>query len=299
MTNGKKIVVLGLICAATAGCLTTQPPVVPAPPRQVSSQPVCCPNGTIARDVSRLDRIDVRNWHGLAVHLSQSTDSLSVFLHAQLDEVDTKITRKFFHTPHYKAKLLSQLHEKLSAIVDGPSIYEPQRFAHVTLRPCTKALATGNPTGDELRRLNHLLLEDAYPAFFTRKACMDCRSPDDPWPVSVNGQPVAKEFRLRPTAIEYHQTPHRACMNWVVIRFHDDNVPADYFSILISCDTNKRLQEAIGAANGEIAVCATGIDPVSTRETQNSLRNLPPIKGRRLVGTLMIPDLHKYSLDIP
>jgi hypothetical protein len=45
----------------------------------------------------------------------------------------------------------------------GPSIYEPQRFAGVTLSPEINALLARNPEGFDLQRLNRLLLEAAYP----------------------------------------------------------------------------------------------------------------------------------------
>jgi type I restriction enzyme M protein len=59
--------------------------------------------------------------------------------------------------------------DDLNAIVRGESLYHPQRFEHVILRPETKQLADKNPRGDELIQLNLLLLEDAYPQFISRR----------------------------------------------------------------------------------------------------------------------------------
>src|SRR6185295_16825072 len=52
--------------------------------------------------------------------------------------------------------------EALNKILRGNSIYNATRFAGITLSSQTEALRVSNPTGDNLIRLNRLLLEDAY-----------------------------------------------------------------------------------------------------------------------------------------
>jgi hypothetical protein len=59
---------------------------------------------------------------------------------------------------------ISTLVKDLNAIIAGPSIYDRARFAGVTLRAETEQLLRRKPAGQELARLNKLLLEDAYPA---------------------------------------------------------------------------------------------------------------------------------------
>jgi hypothetical protein len=54
--------------------------------------------------------------------------------------------------------------KELNAVIAGPSIYDRTRFEGVTLRAETEQLLRKNPSGQELARLNKLLLEDAYPA---------------------------------------------------------------------------------------------------------------------------------------
>jgi ATP-binding cassette, subfamily B, bacterial MsbA len=54
--------------------------------------------------------------------------------------------------------------EQLNKVLLGGSIYEPERFAEVQLRPETAALAAAGPAEGERTRLNRLLIEDAYPA---------------------------------------------------------------------------------------------------------------------------------------
>ena len=59
--------------------------------------------------------------------------------------------------------LQSDLVLDLNRLLNGTSNYNAQRFAGVGLRPETQDLISQNPQGNGLRRLNRLLLEDAYP----------------------------------------------------------------------------------------------------------------------------------------
>jgi len=51
-----------------------------------------------------------------------------------------------------------------------PSIYDQERFSEVDLSPQTRGLLSRDPQGEELARLNRLLLEDAYPKEFTTRS---------------------------------------------------------------------------------------------------------------------------------
>jgi MscS family membrane protein len=61
------------------------------------------------------------------------------------------------------AELREALVQDLNAIVLGPSIYDEDRFSEVELRQQTRELLDRDPEGEDLARLNRLLLEDAYP----------------------------------------------------------------------------------------------------------------------------------------
>jgi hypothetical protein len=65
---------------------------------------------------------------------------------------------------------MAVLVKSLNRVVSGPSIYDKTRFSKVTLRPETDDLLKENPQGQQLARLNKLLLEDAYPAELTKSA---------------------------------------------------------------------------------------------------------------------------------
>jgi hypothetical protein len=59
---------------------------------------------------------------------------------------------------------MSALVKDLNQVVAGPSIYDKARFHNVVLRAETARLLDQNPRGQQLARLNKLLLEDAYTA---------------------------------------------------------------------------------------------------------------------------------------
>jgi hypothetical protein len=77
--------------------------------------------------------------------LTNGTDAVSKFLRGRLQDSTALV-------------------KELNQLIAGPSIYEQARFGGVILRPETTKLLKQNPSGQQLARLNKLLLEDAYPA---------------------------------------------------------------------------------------------------------------------------------------
>ncbi len=51
----------------------------------------------------------------------------------------------------------------LNSLIDGPLIFDEERFARVETREATRELLATHPDGDDLRRLYQLLLFDAFP----------------------------------------------------------------------------------------------------------------------------------------
>jgi hypothetical protein len=82
--------------------------------------------------------------------LAAGPDAMSVFLRSRLQD-------------SVKADLAT-LVRGLNQVISGPSIYDKARFSGIALRPETEQLLKQNPGGQQLARLNKLLLEDAYPA---------------------------------------------------------------------------------------------------------------------------------------
>jgi len=101
---------------------------------------------------------------GFAGKLANGSDPLSAYLRGQLED-PVKSGLAAYTPSNADAKaVISALVKNLNQVIGGPSIYEKSRFRATVLRPETAALLQQNPRGQQLARLNKLLLEDAYPA---------------------------------------------------------------------------------------------------------------------------------------
>ncbi len=100
----------------------------------------------IENSATSLSTADLNAAPGFLAKLSRSSDPLSGFLRS-----------------YPLSSEIPALAKDLSKIISGPSIFDPQRFSRVSLRPETAALLKSRPTGYQLARLNKMLLEDAYP----------------------------------------------------------------------------------------------------------------------------------------
>jgi hypothetical protein len=99
----------------------------------------------------------------LAARLRDRNDPVSDFLRGNLPAATQAALGAYVETAPPSAALLGDLRTGLNAVLSGPSIYDPTRFAAVALPPSTVELAASTPTGAALKRLNRLLLEAAYP----------------------------------------------------------------------------------------------------------------------------------------
>jgi hypothetical protein len=95
--------------------------------------------------------------------LTNGSDAMSVFLRVRLeDSVKADLAAYSASSANAKA-IISALVKDLNHVISGPSIYDKARFGNVVLRPETGQLLKQDPRGQQLARLNKLLLEDAYP----------------------------------------------------------------------------------------------------------------------------------------
>jgi len=105
-----------------------------------------------------------------ATKLARGTDLLSAFLRGRLqDSVRTDLEAYAASNENAK-ETIAALVKDLNQLIAGPSIYDQTRFANVVLRPETLQLLKEHPQGQQLARLNKLLLEDAYPEELARSA---------------------------------------------------------------------------------------------------------------------------------
>jgi hypothetical protein len=94
--------------------------------------------------------------------LTNGTDAVSDFLRGRLeDSVKADLAAYSESSANAKAEITA-LVKDLNQVILGPSIYDKARFSSIVLRAETEQLLKQNPRGQQLARLNKLLLEDAY-----------------------------------------------------------------------------------------------------------------------------------------
>ncbi len=102
--------------------------------------------------------------------LTSGSDAVSEWLRGRLPE-PVKADLAGYSASNANAKaVISTLVKELNQVISGPSIYDKARFSKVNLRPETKQLLKRNPSGQQLARLNKLLLEDSYPSELAKSA---------------------------------------------------------------------------------------------------------------------------------
>jgi hypothetical protein len=130
--------------------------------------------GTLTFGNGETGRIPVAGWgftvrdvvdaRALALALQNPNAPVSVFLRARLSpQQDALIAAVTINTTLSRA-LLRALLSLLNGVLDDPAFYNAQRFTAVTLRGATKELIGATQTIQSRRRLNRMLLEDAFPS---------------------------------------------------------------------------------------------------------------------------------------
>jgi predicted phage baseplate assembly protein len=110
---------------------------------------------------------DFKQPASLAVKLRDAPEAISRYLQDRLSAPARHWLKKFQGSSITSAELQKQVIDELNRLLRASS-FDIRAFAAVTLRPETEALLKQNPQGDDLARLNRMLLEDAYPAEFVR-----------------------------------------------------------------------------------------------------------------------------------
>jgi len=106
---------------------------------------------------------DITDLTSLATNLYEKANSVSSFLNGQLEEPARQALEAYVSSKANPEDLKSNLVQNLNRIITGGCIYEKERFQKVELGLDTKALLAQSPRGEDLTRLNRLLLEEAYP----------------------------------------------------------------------------------------------------------------------------------------
>ncbi len=166
--------------------------------------------------------------------LASGSDAVSAFLRGQLeDTVKTSIATPVASNTDSKV-MMSALVKDLNQVISGPSIYEKARFSNITLRPETEELLKQNPHGQQLARLNKLLLEDGYPGELTKTASTGWIVQDGAMASTGAGRGVIyttmdySRYRLMFTMRHISGKPdHQACVLIFCTRPQADEKPLD------------------------------------------------------------------------
>jgi hypothetical protein len=111
---------------------------------------------------------DITNLRSLATRLGHPQEAVSRHVSARLSPQSARILSTWCPAPREPGSVRPVLVQELNAILAGPSLWDPEAFAGITLRAatrdlCRSALQTTAPDANGLRRLNRCLLEDAFP----------------------------------------------------------------------------------------------------------------------------------------
>jgi hypothetical protein len=169
-----------------------------------------------------------------AAKLAGGADAVSEFLQGRLQD-SVKADLGAYSASNANAKaVVSALVKDLNQVISGPSIYERARFHDVILRPETEQLLRQNPRGQQLARLNKLLLEDAYPGELAKSFATGWVVKDGAMSSTGTGRGViytAKDygrFRLLFTMRHVSGNPdHQACILIFCSRPQDGEKPLD------------------------------------------------------------------------
>jgi hypothetical protein len=136
--------------------------------------------GTLTFGNGETGRIPVPGWRftprdlveplALAIAWRDHADPVSTFLRGRLSPQQDAVIAATASNTTPSLSPLRTLCAGLNGALAEPTLYDAERFAAVTLRDTTRALIGAADTPQTRRQLNHLLLEDAYPAALARGA---------------------------------------------------------------------------------------------------------------------------------
>ena len=106
---------------------------------------------------------------------------------------------------------------ELNRLLNDPYLFDEKRFAHVELNERIRDLISKNPKGGELRYLNRLLLEEAYP-----KGIAKCKAP-----IIYKGM-ARKTTNPKSKQPKHHEIPYYINANPLVLKLLVSTIDSDY-----------------------------------------------------------------------
>jgi hypothetical protein len=111
---------------------------------------------------------DIGDVTGLVASLQSPTNRLSQYLLTRFEEKNRERVLRYKGTARDLRPVQDALVEEFTRLIEGPLIYEAARFQGVVLTEETRRWLDPPPQGDDVYRLNRLLLEQAYPQEINR-----------------------------------------------------------------------------------------------------------------------------------
>jgi ABC-type transporter Mla subunit MlaD len=111
---------------------------------------------------------DLADIPGMVGQLREKTNAVGGYVLSRLGEETRRRVVQFKGTTAETRALREALAGDLDRLVEGESLYDAGRFAGVTLSEETRGLTGQTASGESLRRLNRLLLEQAFPQQLAR-----------------------------------------------------------------------------------------------------------------------------------
>ncbi len=109
---------------------------------------------------------DIKDFPGLALTFKDVSNPVSEFIRSKSSPRTVQLLEMYRKGAPVNAELKSALLADINGLLLRESIYDKDRFADVKLSPETIALIETSPSGEELARLNRMLLEQAYAGKF-------------------------------------------------------------------------------------------------------------------------------------
>jgi YidC/Oxa1 family membrane protein insertase len=148
---------------------------------------------------------DLLNAGALAFRLKNPHDSLTRFLADQLSAETKKLLADAGDLRSLPRPLLEALLTDLNKVLRGVSVYHaaPEAFAGIPLKEQTRLLAARQPSGEQLVRLNRLVIEEAFPRDLRKSPSGYQASLVYPAVTLASGQSLERAFTLYAGPKEY------------------------------------------------------------------------------------------------
>ncbi|HKO60494.1 MAG TPA: hypothetical protein VJV03_04985 [Pyrinomonadaceae bacterium] len=125
-------------------------------------------------DPSLLNPGDISNIDELVNQLRNGQDPPSQHLRKQITPNTQRLLDTYDGSDIQAEPLRQALVEDINKVLGGPSLYDAQRFGTPQLWERAQTLIDKNPQGEELIRLNRLLLQRAYPYEIAKRRSDSC-----------------------------------------------------------------------------------------------------------------------------